>query len=487
MQSFKFIFLSFIYLSSNIVFAQDKTVKAYLNEKQFFTPEQGNYFEIQLNFVGYSLNYIEEENKTIAKVEVTHVFSQADSIVAFDKYVLDSPEVIDSLVEDFHDIQRFALEPGNYKYELEIKDINSKKDAISIEKDILINDFKDEVGVSAITNAESIKATNPTAPSIFSKIGYDVVPMASNYYPTELEWLPYYAEVYNTDSAYEDSVYVVEQKITGKDNGYDLEKYSRYYRYDSSPLQPIAKVIDISMLPTGAYNLELNVLNREKEVITSQTFRFDRNNTDEVNELAYDNITLDPAFEESIPMDSTGYYVASLIPISRSAEVKNIIRILKEKDNEKNKKYIQAFWKASSPKSPYEGWRKYKTQVQEVQRLYATNYQAGFETDRGRVFLQYGQPNQITERPSSPSEYPYEIWQFDKIGRFSNKRFVFYNPSNLNKDYRLLHSDMVGEIQNFRWKYALNKRNTPDENLDDPNGSGNNHFGGNSSLYYNSY
>lgn len=488
MKYLSFLFIIFFIYSNGATAQRDKNVKAYLSEKQFYAPGQGNYIEIQLNFVGYSLNYVDKESKTIAEVQVTQLFSQQDEIIRYDKYVLKSPEVIDSLVENFYDIQRFSLAPGEYTYELEIKDIHSKQDAISVKKQIEIVELGNRVSLSGITPAENVKASKPENTNIFSKMGYDIVPMTSNYYPTEMEWMPYYVEVYNAEEFYDDSVYVVEQKIVGLDNGYDLEKYTRYYRYEANNIQPIVKVIDISMLPTGAYNLEINVLNRDKEVMAAQLFNFDRNNTNEVNALAFESITLDPAFEESIPMDSTGYYVASLIPISRSGEVKNIIQLLKEKDNEKNKKYLQAFWKQTSPESPYEGWMKYKAQVQKVEKLFATNYQVGFETDRGRVYLQYGQPNQITERPSSPSEYPYEIWQYDKIGRFSNRRFVFYSPMNLTNDYRLLHSDMVGELQNYRWKHALNKRNTPDDNLDNPNGSGyQDHFGGNSSLYYNSY
>lgn len=488
MKYFSYLFIIFFIYSSGTHAQKDKNIKAYLNEKQFFAPGQGNYIEIQLNFVGYSLNYIEKESKTIAEVQITQLFSQNGEIVRYDKYVLESPEVIDSLVENFHDIQRFSLKPGEYTYELEVKDLHSKQEATSVKKNIQIVDLAKRVSISEITPAENVSATNSEKTSIFSRMGYDVVPMTSNYYPTELEWLPYYVEVYNTEDFYDDSVYVVEQKINGLNNGFDLEKYTRYYRYESSSIQPIVKVIDISMLPTGAYSLEINVLNRDKEVMVSQEYNFDRNNTEEVNELAYENITLDPAFEENIPMDSTDYYVASLIPIARSGEVRNIIQLLKEEDKEKNKKYLQAFWKQTSPESPFEGWMKYKAQVQQVEKLFATNYQVGFETDRGRVYLQYGQPNQVTERPSSPSEYPYEIWQYDKIGRFSNRRFVFYSPMNLTNDYRLLHSDMVGELQNYRWKYALNKRNTPDDNLDNPNGSGyQDHFGGNSSLYYNSY
>ncbi|RFC55512.1 GWxTD domain-containing protein [Brumimicrobium aurantiacum] len=485
MKNYIILLISTIFLAF-VGFGQDKNLKVFLSEGQFYAPDAGNYIEIQLNFVGHSLKYIEREGEQFAEVEVSQVFSKNDTVIVADKYLLKSPLVIDSLVEDFHDIQKYLLKPGEYRYDLSIKDVNSEKEPTSVTKSIEIDDLSKDVIFSSFTAAESMVA-NPKMQSIFTKVGYDVIPMIGNYYPTEIQNLLYYSEVYNTDKALNDSVYIVEQKLIGRNVNFDLDKYTRYFRYTTSPIRPIAKVIDISMLPTGSYAVELNLLNREKKVLARSTFDFDRNNTDEVNSIAFESVVVDPAFEASIPNDSTGYYVASLIPISRQGEVKNLIALLKEKDSVQNKKYLQAFWKQTNPENPFESWMRYKAQVQKVEKLFATNYQVGFETDRGRVYLEYGAPNNVYEQPSSPSEYPYEIWQYDQIKQFSNRRFIFYSKTNLNKDYTLLHSDMLGELQNYRWKYALNKRNSPDQNLDDPDGGANEHFGGNSSRYYNSY
>ena len=489
----KFLILFIALFIGLTAFGQEKKLKAFLSEGQFYAPDAGNYIEIQLNFLGYSLKYINREEDRFAEVEISQIFSQEDTVVVADKYLLKSPSIIDSLVEDFYDIQKYLLKPGLYRYDLEIRDVNSENEPIAVTKSIRIDEMSNELGFSYFVAAESIMA-NPQLQSIFTKVGYDVIPMVGNYYPTEIQNLLYYVEAYNTGSALDDSIYVVEQKLIGRDVQFDLEEYTRYFRYKGSPIQPIAKVIDISMLPTGAYTLELNLLDREKQILGRTAFDFDRNNTEKVNSLSFESAILDPGFQKSVPQDSTGYYVASLIPISRQVEVRNIINLLKEKDKEKNMRYLQSFWKETVPENPYEGWLRYKAQVQNVERLFATNYQVGFETDRGRVYLEYGPPNSLIERPSSPSEYPYEIWRYDKINQysnkknqFSNKRFIFYSRTNLNKDYTLLHSDMIGELQNYRWQYALNKRNTPDQNLDDPSGGANSHFGGNSSRYYNSY
>jgi hypothetical protein len=126
-------------------------------------------------------------------------------------------------------------------------------------------------------------------------------------------------------------------------------------------------------------------------------------------------------------------------------------------------------------------------QVQLVERLYANNFQEGFETDRGRVYLQYGSPTNIIQREVSSTEYPYEIWQYNKIGQFSNRRFIFYNPDLVNNAYRLLHSDMLGELKNPAWPQMLNSRNSTKGNIDDPNSGVQEHWGGNSNDLFRQY
>ena len=465
-------------------FAQ-KSLKAYLSEKQFYTPATGTYVEIQLQFAAASIQYLPIENDLQGELEITQIIKKGDSIVTFDKYSLKSPLMKDSIVEDFYDVKRYALTPGKYQLELELRDLNSKKEGIMAKKEISIREVTNEVSISDIQAAEVIRVSSEE--SNFYKMGYEVIPRISNYYPTELTQMPLYYEIYNTNLQ-DDSSFIVSQKIIDQNEVLDLIEYQRYYRIGSKEINALAKSVDISMLPQGSYLLEVSVINRDNKVIAIENFEFDRNNEELINEIAFQDVILDPGFNESIKDDSIRFYIASLIPISNPSEVKNIISLLKKDVSvEDQRKYFQAFWKKSSPTNTYSEWLKYKRNVMLVEKLYASNFQAGFETDRGRVFLQYGQPNSIIERPSSPSEYPYEVWQYDKIGKYSNKRFVFYNPEMVNNTYRLLHSDMIGELQNYRWQYYLNSRNSTNPNLDDPTQGVNNHYGGNSSVLYNNY
>ncbi|SFT49642.1 GWxTD domain-containing protein [Lishizhenia tianjinensis] len=475
-------------LSTAFSFAQnDAKLRAYMNEKQFYTPNGGNYLEVHLQFVGHTLYYNNVDSLPVATLEIVQIISQDDSIVVADKYRLNSPPIIDSLVEDFFDIQRYALDAGDYVYELMIQDINSGDEAVSVMKNIRIEDLSAEAAVSDIVLAERISISKDQ--NTFSKIGYDVVPMLTNYYPSEFQFLPYYVELYNIGKDLEtDSNYVVFQRIYDSENKLDLSAFNRMYKYQlEGEIKPIAKSIDITNLPAGSYLLEVSVVDAEQNLIASNVINFDRNNY-QVDVLSnYQDELIDPAFQASITSDSLRYYLASLIPISSQSDVKNIIQLLKEEDTTLHRKYIQSYWKTTSSIQSFENWMKYKAQVQLVERLYATNFQVGFETDRGRVYLQYGSPSSITARPTSPSEYPYEIWQYDKIGKFSNKRFVFYNPDMVNNTYRLLHSDMVGELQNYRWQYYINSRTTPGNDIDDPTGGSVDSHGANASRYYKNF
>jgi GWxTD domain-containing protein len=196
---------------------------------------------------------------------------------------------------------------------------------------------------------------------------------------------------------------------------------------------------------------------------------------------------MDPAFQASISDDSVHFYLGSILPITKAAENRNIRDLLKSKDIGSIRKYLQAFWLQTAPTDAYTAWIKYKQQVLYVQGLYKTNFQQGYETDRGRVYLQYGAPSTTNVKEGSPSEYPYEVWFYNKIGKFSNRRFIFYNPDLTNNAFRLLHSDLIGEVKNPGWSQVLSRRNTVNGTVDDPNLFNQRSWGQNSNDLFRQY
>lgn len=476
----------FLLLSISIgtfAFGQAPTLRAYMDNKQFYAPGTGNYIEIYFQFVGSSVHYIGVEGGLQGEVTVSVQINKQDEIVAKDAYRLLSPVMKDSVVEDFYDVKRFALSPGEYSLTIELMDLTNNSAPIKATQSIIIEDLQDAISVSDIEIIEYAVLGDEN--SNFYKSGYKMIPRLSTFYPSVLSSIPVYFELYNTNQL-PDSVCGLKQYLVNTETGLELTDFTSFTRHTTAEVLPILRNVDITKLPTGTYMLNFTLLSRSLTELTTQSYVFERSNDIE-STWDLENLVLDPAFQSSISNDSVGYYLESLIPIAKPAEIKNLIATLKTKDAEKQRRHIQAFWLKTSTTSAYEEWMKYKAQVQLVEKLYSNNFQEGFETDRGRVYLQYGSPTNVIIKESSPSEYPYEIWQYNKIGIFSNKRFIFYNPDLVNNGERLLHSDMVGELKNPGWPQILAKRNTNKGNVDDPNFNNGKHYGGNSNDLFRQY
>lgn len=478
-----FTLLTLAFLLSLTSTAQDQKLKAYLDTKQFYAPEIGNYIEIYFQFAASSVKYKGVEGGLQGDLAIQLDVTDGIKTVTSDAYRLQSPLMKDSIVEDFFDLKRFALTPGKYILNIELSDINTENSPLKASVPVQIDDLSNAISISDIEVAEF--AFKGDENSVFFKSGINIIPRLSTFYPTELSVIPVYLEIYNTNQL-EDTVCGLKQSLVNMETGAEVPEFTVFSRHTTSSVLPILRKVDINTLPTGKYALNYTLLSRSLSELSTQQYVFERSNDLDIP-WTVENMVIDPAFQASITDDSVAYYLESLIPIAKPAEIKNIISVLKLKDREQERRHIQAFWLKTAPNSAYDSWLKYKEQVQLVERLYSNNFQEGFETDRGRVYLQYGAPTNIVQRETSPTEYPYEIWQYNKIGKFSNKRFVFYNPDLVNNAYRLLHSDMIGELKNPSWPQTLSKRNTNNGNIDNPNQFLQQNWGGNSNDFFRQY
>lgn len=456
-----------------------------MDSKQYFAPSIGNYLELQFEFDALSLNFTGHEGGLIGEVLVNIEILKDSKSIKTDGYRLASPHMRDSIVENFYDVRRFALEPGEYQIRVNFFDANSEDDGLKATVPVRVVDLGIGTSISPIQLVEyAWKSENYESP--FYKSGLELLPRISNYFPQDLSFVPFYLEAYNTHQMSR-SIFGVRQRIIDTETDLELEQFTNFYRYDTNQVTPILKNLDITNLYTGRYKLELSIIDENMAEVKTTSTLIERTKEQEIDLLA-ENVVLDPNFEKSIGIDSALYYLGSLIPISKAETQRILLQTLGEKDAQKAMTTIQTFWVATSGKvNAYDEWIRYKSQVQLVEKLYHTNFQDGYETDRGRVYLQYGSPTNMIQRETSSSEYPYEIWQYNKIGRFSNKRFIFYNPDLIGNNYRLLHSDMIGEIRNNNWPLALNQRNSTNGNVDDPNSGVQKQYGGMSNDLFRQY
>lgn len=489
MKSLRILFL--FVLLSQLAFSQKKSsLKAFLDHKTFYNSEIGNYVEVHLQFIAYSINFRPVDSLNLASFQsqlaIQYIFKQNGEIVQTDAYRLQSPVMRDSIIEDFYEVKRVPLKPGAYQLELNISDLYGNEKPTTALQDIVVEDMSSKIDLSNLETAEMIFKSN--GESVFSKSGYEVIPRISNYYSNQANNIPVYFEVYAPKTDSSKTIVGLKQTIKDQKTETEIESFTRFTKLEFSEIQPIIRLIDITKLYSGEYVLEYSLVNRENQEIAKKSYFFERFNDKEYEAISTADIVLDPNFQKSITDDSLDFYISSLIPISKPAEIKNIISLLKTKDKEAYRKYIQSYWTSSTNgMGVYEKWLTYKRQVMMVEKLFSSNFMAGHETDRGRVYLQYGPPNTVITREVSSVEVPYEIWRYDKIKTFSNKKFIFYNPDLVNNAFRLLHSDMLGEVQNYRWQQYLQKNSSKNTNAQDPNDGVMDYFGGNSNALFNQY
>jgi GWxTD domain-containing protein len=428
-------------------------VQAIFNYKQFYTPYGGTYIETYLSFIASSVKYKPNEKGILqSNLLVTQIVKQGQEIIDFKKYEILGPELSDSIAVGFKDQKRFMLSPGKYTLEIELLDLNSTDSipVLTVQK-IEIKFNKEEISLSDIELIDYFKKT--TDKNEFSKSGFDIYPMVSNYLPTEIEKLGYYFEIYKLDELEEP--FLLRHYIEKFESKEILTKYVKRERIKLNKVKPVINLFNIKDLPTGNYNLTVELIDKKNKLVTDKKVFFQRVNNNVESVLEVKN-SID--FENFINQDSIEGYLKSLLPIASEMEYSIIDNKIKNMDGQKKLNFFYNFWSNRNESNPKEEWLVYKGKIREAQLRYGTSLKKGYETDRGRVFVKYGEPNTLSDNKSNAGSYPYQIWHYYRIGQVNNIVFVFYQPNLIGKDYELLHSDMKGEVQNRDWKSVVNFR-----------------------------
>ena len=461
----KKIFLSILIIS--LVFCASsigaKNIQAYLNYTIFNVPDKGPYIETYLSVAGESVNYVKNEKGMFqGSIEVTFIFRQKGEIKDFDKYQLFSPEVSDTMNINFSfiDQQRYFIPEGDYEMEITISDLNAGKKPFSAIQPISIKFDHSNICFSGIQLVKSF--TNTTEQNITSKGGFDLIPMVHNFYPESVSKLIYYTEIYysNKNPGLGEKFLVV-TTIKSFETGIALKDFASYRKFETRPVVPVFGEYDISRLPSGNYLIYIEVKNKLNELIARNELFFQRSNPNiqfDLNEIA--SLDVNSTFANRITSNDTlQEFINCLDPIATELEKTFIYKQSKIADLKTKQQFFYNFWLSRDPLNPEKAWREYYDQVLIVNAAYKTQISKGYDTDRGRVYLKYGPPNIISESYNEPSSYPYEIWHYYELGdNQRNKKFVFYSTDMLTNSFKLLHSDAIGEISNYKWQIFLNSR-----------------------------
>ena len=456
----KFFLIIVIALTAISTHAQVKKLNPFVSTTTYNLPGQTPFVENALAFECKSVTYKEfQPGKFKATLEIVTAFRKGEE-TTFSKVALDSPVVTDTSNLDgaFIDQQRFALANGEYVMEIIVTDKNSDRAPVNLSVTVDVDYPQDTPAVSDILLFDTY--SKAAKPSTCTKSGYDFVPRVFPFYGVSSDKLQFYAELYNSDQLYNEGKYLVSYYIEAAESSSLMQEFYFTKRFDVANANTMINSIDIKDLPSGNYYLVVEMRDRSNTVICSNSVFFQRSNPGvgyQMNDLSGVNIA--NTFVSQIDnIDTLRLYIRYLEPICTEIERDYGTSLVRTNDKTTMQQFIYNFWSTRSPLNPYDAFREYLAAVDRVNQSFSNTSTPGYRTDRGYVFLKYGQPDQIVESPNEPGAYPYQIWHYYVVANQRNKKFVFMSKDDSTNDYQLIHSDVIGELNNYRCKLEVYSR-----------------------------
>lgn len=449
-----YILFSFLFLQME---AQNLSTGVNIRTAQFYLPGEGPYVEVYVAIAGTAIQYERNKKHLLeAGVEIQMLVLEQGKVHSYEKYELLSPPVVDTTDINFSlmDQRRLLIPDGTSTIEITVMDLRDSTNQYEY-TEAMLSSVSPEVFVSEIQWVDTFKQSYKNTQ--FSKNNFELLPYAADFYPTSKNKVRFYGEVYNTDKYAADSALLITFGIRSASTDAHNPNFYQYTKSKAAPVVSFLREMDISDLPSGNFNLVIEVRNKQNELLAMKKQYFQRAKVGAVS--TYDNIAMvntNGTFVETYTDEQLNYFLEVIKPRANSADAKLIESLTPRVDPEMKKRFLYNFWVQRSLGDPYTEWKKYLELVTAVNSEFGTPSRPGYRTDRGRVYLQYGPPSDRLQAPNEPGAYPYEIWFYDTLPDKQTKiGFAFYDRTIATNDYKLLHSNARGELQDPRWKVVL--------------------------------
>ncbi|HEX7571930.1 MAG TPA: GWxTD domain-containing protein [Bacteroidota bacterium] len=300
----------------------------------------------------------------------------------------------------------------------------------------------DRVAMSDIEFAASIKSGSKESP--FYKNTLEVVPNVGGMY-SEAQMCYFYLEVYNlllgadrSDLTMKTAVYdAVGKEILARERP----------KKRSGESAVLVDQIAANRFKSGTYSLVVALLDTTKHTLAQSARKF-------------------YVFNPVLGVDSTLLSLGSSLPMAvySSMEEQELDRDFKWSRYEMSdaelvqykqlngvdvkRKFLSDVWRRRPP-----GAREvYMSRVTHANENFGMLGREGYRTDRGRVYIVYGPPDDIERHPNESDTKPYEIWTFNNIQ--GGVEFDFLQRIQ-GADYELVNSTHRNELHDANWmQYA---------------------------------
>jgi len=320
----------------------------------------------------------------------------------------------------------------------------SMRDSLRLKLDV--NPYTERPALSDLELCSSIKASSDRSDPYY-KNAHIVIPNPTLVFGKDHPVVYVYTELYDLDTA---KTYRLEYDVV--DNaGASVKKVGRDRRYSVASTVEVGTLNAVS-LKSGRYSLRLTL----KDAVSGKATQVEKR-------FYVDNPSIALESAPSISPSISGA-VAALSPVELDKEFQQIKYLATEsemylinqlKDEEGKKKFLQDFWNrmeaGSDGRSPVKR-ADFLQSVSIANDRYSHFGKEGWRTDRGRVFILYGKPDEIERHPSEGEARPFEIWYYYQIE--NGVQFIFVDRTGFG-DYQLVHSTKRGELRDEGWSRYL--------------------------------
>jgi GWxTD domain-containing protein len=351
-------------------------------------------------------------------------------------------------------VKSFLLKPGEYILKIFAYDLNNPARTDSLSFPLKISLFpKDRDALSDPELCTSIKQIPKDTTNIFYKNTVEAIPNASLLYGTGLPILYYYVEAYNLQLKTNSQDYVLRITVhdaTGKEV---IKQEKSKKRLNASSVE--IGTINTNSLKGGTYTFRISLMdtvNKTTAVASKKFFIYKPSDTDKLVPLtAGGMVSSEYALMNLEDLDNdfaVAHYVATEDEMIQYSKLTLV---------DAKRKFLFEFWKRRDT-DPVTGVNEFKIdymkRVDYANSNFGGAFKKGWKTDRGRVYIVYGPPDDVERYPSSQDSEAYEIWNYNSLQ--SGVVFIFLDRSG-QSDYRLVHSNHRNELTDENWYQKAKK------------------------------
>ncbi|MFZ5517542.1 MAG: GWxTD domain-containing protein [Candidatus Zhuqueibacterota bacterium] len=448
--------LFFILLPMNSADAQVEKDGFVLDFNRFSLKNGDSFVEIYYSIPRQKLNYQAISDGHQAGGLIQTFIKMGDKAMLADSLVI--TDVTKSLSEitptqKFTEQTNIQLSPGRYEIVTRFIDLVSKKMTL-VTDSIRISARATMPAISDIQLASTL-SRQPKAENKFDKNGLRVVPNPSRAYGSGFSKLFYYAEIYALEfqGAGSDSTFCVNYAVLDV-SGAVVKQVPGNHQTKPGSSAVIHGSFDLEGLSSGFYSFQIEVTDDRngRTAVQQKEFQIFRPGDFLVSQT-----------ESPKPIEETGK-VDDEFALMSEKEIDDyflMVKYIALKDEKKlfdnldlngKRNFMNNFWQQRDPEprtAINERKKEYLECMGRANEQFSMGQKMGWKTDRGRVLLVYGHPDEIESVPSDGSTKSYEIWHYYSVE--GGVIFVFVDIMRI-KDYRLVHSTHRNEIQEPGWQ-----------------------------------